>query len=100
MSSPKDTISSANTYYNNQYRFDPGVMQGYQKIHQREMKDTLETKQQRLERHLETQFQLNQQVPGGKIVIIAMVGKYAILALVMPPVYLLYEGPRWILITI
>lgn len=100
MSSPKDTISSANTYYNNQYRFDPGVMQGYQKIHQREMKDTIETKQQRLERHLETQFQLNQQVPGGKVVIIAMVGKYAILALVMPPVYLLYEGPRWILITI
>ncbi len=100
MSSPRDTISSANAYYNNQFRLDPGFVQGYAKIHTREMKDTLETKQQRLERHLETQFNLNQQVPSGKIVLIAQVGKYAILAFVMPPFYLFYEGPRWILITI
>lgn len=96
----EDTISSASSYYNNQYRNDPGFVRGYAKIHKRELKDTIETKQQRLERHLETQFYLNKQAPGGKVVLFAQVGKYAILAFVMPPVYLFYEGPRWILITI
>lgn len=96
----EDTITSASSYYNNQFRNDPGYVHGYAKIHKSEPKDTIETKQQRLERHLEAQLHLNQQVSGGKIVLFAQVGKYAILALVMPPVYLFYEGPRWILITI
>ena len=100
MSSPKDTISSANSYYNNQYRIDPGFVRGCRALQKREVKDTLETKQQRLERHLETKFNLNQQVPSGKVVLFAQVGKYAILAFVMPPFYLFYEGPRWILVTV
>lgn len=100
MSSPRDTISSANSYYNNQYRVDPGFVRGCREIEKRQVKDTLETKQQRLERQLETRFNLNQQVPSGKIVLFVQVGKYAILAFVMPPFYLFYEGPRWVLITI
>lgn len=98
----KDSISSGDSHYNNPYSNDPGIMRGYsvRRAVIYRSADTLETQQQRLERQVETRFLQNQQIPSGKIVIIAQVGKYAVLAFVLPPYYLLYEGPKWIFIQI
>lgn len=91
----KDTISSGKAYYDNQYRNDPGVIKGYAKIREigASKVDTIETSQQRLERDLQGQLYNH-----GTILLMAEVGRYTILALVLPPYYLFFEGPKWVLI--
>lgn len=97
MSFRKDTISSSAAYYDNQFRFDHAVQKGNQKIQQAKFLDTQESKQHQIDRHILTQFK-NGIPPNSKFVLVAQVGKYIILAVILPPYYLVYQGPKYLLI--
>lgn len=99
----KDSISSGVSYYSDPYRMDHSIVSGQAKLRQTRLGkvDTIETKQQRLERQVQTQFQVNLKLPeGSRIIAVAQVSRYLVLALVVPPYYLAYEGPKWVLLQI
>ena len=99
MSFGKDTISSSEVYYNNKFRFDHGARIGQQRIAHAKFLDTLETRQQKIDRHIYNQFKNNHDIPPhSKFVYIAQVGKYLILAVILPPYYMLYQGPKYVII--
>lgn len=88
--------SSANTY-NNPYRQDRDSARAYQVLHARRP-DTIESSQVRLERSLMQQFQSNQfRLPSQRLLIIAQVGRFIILAITLPPYIFFYGAPKWML---
>lgn len=94
----KDTISSGSSYYNNHFRMDHDIVKGYSKIKAANYAakiDTIQTSQQKLEKALQSQLQSH-----SVILFVATVGRYMVLALVLPPYYLCFEGPRWVLINL
>lgn len=94
----KDTISSSHSHYNNQFRMDPGITKGYSIQRQARSIDSIETKQARIERQLQNQFHQNRQLPKGVILVAVQISRYVVLALVIPPYYILYEGPKWMIL--
>lgn len=61
-------------------------------------KDVLETKQQRLNREMMEKLQSNSfRLPHQTYVVVAQVGKYVFMAIMLPPYLLLYGIPKWLL---
>lgn len=96
---PRDSISSSKSYYSNPYRSDLDYSKGYYKsvIEKERTQDRIESSQQKIEEKLLTQFRQNQfRLPLGKFVIIGQIGKYIILAVMLPPYIFLYGMPKWL----
>lgn len=97
----QDRIESSAKAYNNPYRQDPGQMRAYEALHPNKMilKDSIETSQQRLERHLLAQFRQNHfKLPNGNFMMVVNVGKYMVLAIILPTYYTLYVIPKFLII--
>lgn len=96
----QDRIESSANAYNNPYRQDRDSARGYAALHTFSVgqRDTIETQQQRLERHIVQKFTENHfRIPAGKLVAVVQVGRYLILAIVLPPYIFLYGAPKWLL---
>lgn len=101
MSNSPDSISSGAAYYSNPYRQDPGFRQANRVlVDQKRRLDSIQSEQQRLERDLQSQFQNNLRLPPGSLVLAFEVGRYIVLAIFMPPYYIVYEGPKWLFLQI
>lgn len=87
MSNRPDSISSGAAYYSNPYRQDPGFRQADRvAVGQRKKVDSI----QKLEKELQN------QLPPGPIVLAVEVGRYIILAIFLPPYYVLFKAPKWL----
>lgn len=63
-------------------------------------KDTIETTQQRLNREVLERFQnTSSRLPHHSFVVVAQVGKYLFLAVMLPTYLCFFEIPRWMLMT-
>lgn len=95
----QDRIESSASVYNNPYRLDSAPARAYETLQKNvRRKDSKETEQERLERHLLGEFQRNHfRLPAGRFVIIAEAGKYLVLAILLPPYIFFYGMPKWML---
>lgn len=96
----QDRVESCSDVYQNPYRQDRDSARAYHvlQVQRNHSTDTLETKQQQLERNLLNQFQRNQfRLPLGKLIIIGQIGQFLILAITLPTYMFFYGAPKWLL---
>lgn len=92
-----DTISSGTSYYSNTYRQDHDFRQAERVILDRVRRlDSIQSDQHRLENDLQKQFQNKLRLPPSSIVFVVGVGRFIVLAILMPPYYAMYAAPRWL----
>lgn len=71
------------------------------KVQMGSTKDVLESTQQRLNREILEKWQDNAlRLPHETFVVVAQVGKYLFLAIMLPPYIFLYGLPKWLLINV
>lgn len=94
-----DSIGRGENYYNNPYRFEPGASKGFSSLEARRKHPEVKlSSQDRLESHLLAEFKNNRyHAPKGAVVLVAEVGRYMILAVVLPPYYLFFALPRMLI---
>ena len=93
----RDTISRCNLYSN---PYDAHMTSHPTLVRQRaeeyaRSKDVIESAQRRLERGLMQKLLL--KLPTGKFVVVAHLGKYVFLAIILPPYIFLYGLPKWLM---
>jgi hypothetical protein len=92
----QDSISSGTNYYSNPYREDPGFRKAQRvAVDGARRVDSILSERQRIEQDLQNQFQNNLRLPPGSLLLAFEVGRYIVLAIIMPPYYLLFEAPKW-----
>lgn len=93
----RDTISRCDMYsnpYNTHLSSHPALVRQRAEEYARS-KDVIESGQKKLERDL--MERLMQKMPTGKFVVVAHLGKYAFLAIMLPPYIFLYGLPKWLM---
>jgi hypothetical protein len=93
----RDTISRCNLYsnpYDTHMTSHPALVRQRAEEYARS-KDVIESVQKQLERDLMQRLLL--KLPTGKFVLVAQLGKYTFLAIMLPPYIFLYGLPKWLM---
>lgn len=95
----RDSIAQCNLYsnpYDTRMQSHPSLIRQRQQNYMK-AQDTLSSSQSRLEKEIFLKLQASIKLPKGKFLLVAKLGKYAFLAIMLPPYIFCYGIPKWLL---